>query len=480
MIGKVLGNRYKLVEDIGSGGMARVYLAEDLLEQPVVAVKVLYPQFSEDVGYVQRFNREARLAMELSSPHIVRVLNYGSDRDIHYLVMEFVEGQDLKSIIEERGRIPYREALSIAAQVAQALQHAYEHGVVHRDIKPQNLMILPDGTVKVLDFGIARARTLPSLTQSGFIGSPSYISPEQAMGEPVDVRSDLYSLGVVLYEMLTGKLPFDAQTPWSIISQHITADPPAISLPETECPRSVQALVKKVLAKNPDDRFATPQEFIRAIEAILAGRELLQVCSPQERRDRVHRLLLSSLYARAEEATQIGAWPRAVNLYNQILKIEPGYRDVAEKLRFAGRQARLNALYQAARQAMAAERWQEAIDELSEILSVDPDFRDAASLLTQATLALTEIQSREQVATLYQEGLQHFGAEEWEEAADCFAQVCQLDPDYKSARDFLQEARRQAKRRSSLLWRSAASLRRATERVSSKVAHWLGGGHTGK
>lgn len=195
-----------------------MYLAQDLTEQIQVAVKVLYPHYSQDISYVQRFIREAQLATQIASDHIVRILNYGSDRDVHYLVMEHIEGQDLSAVLEKRGRLSWQETLEIVAQVTLALEAANSHGIVHRDIKPQNIMITSEGQVKVLDFGIARARALPSLTQSGFLGSPYYISPEQAMGENVDVRSDIYSLGIAMYEMLSGKLPFDASSPWSIIS----------------------------------------------------------------------------------------------------------------------------------------------------------------------------------------------------------------------------------------------------------------------
>ncbi len=297
MIGEILGNRYKILHDIGSGGMAWVYLAEDTQNRSLVAVKVLYPQFSEDMAYVQRFNREAKLASSLSDPHIVSVLDYGATRDIHYLVMEYIEGRDLKSILQERGVLPYQEVLEIARQVAQALEHANKHGIVHRDIKPQNLMLMADGTVKVLDFGIARAGALPSLTQSGFVGTPYYISPEQAIGEDVDVRSDIYSLGIVMYEMLSGDLPFDAESPWSIIRQHITSGPPSLRLKDDNLPEAVEQLVNKALAKRPDDRFQTAAELLAAIEAILASEEMPAEAGPSPPRPE-HPLLRDLTQAR--------------------------------------------------------------------------------------------------------------------------------------------------------------------------------------
>jgi serine/threonine-protein kinase len=171
MIGTVLSNRYKIIAELGSGGMAWVYLAEDLVADQQVAVKVLYPQYSQDLNFLQRFAQETELAMSLSQcaplRYIVCVLDYGSDGGTHYLVMEFVQGQDLGQILEERGALPWQEALEIARQVALGLDHAHQYEIVHRDVKPGNIMVLPDGAVRVLDFGIARAQTSPSLTLSG-------------------------------------------------------------------------------------------------------------------------------------------------------------------------------------------------------------------------------------------------------------------------------------------------------------------------
>ncbi len=463
MVGEVLGNRYKLLREIGAGGMAWVYLAEDLVEKSQVAVKVLYPQFSQDMSYVQRFIREAKLAIQISSDHIVRILNYGADRDVHYLVMEYIQGQDLASTLRKRGPLPWREALEIAAQVALALEAANSCGVVHRDIKPQNIMLTQDGLVKVLDFGIARARTLPSLTQTGFVGSPSYIAPEQAMGEEVDIRSDIYSLGVVLYEMLSGKLPFEATTPWSIISQHIANKPPALSMTAGDLPPAVEELVNKMLAKDPDDRYQTPGELLAAIEAALrgrvgAGKKPLRTPRIEQAAalSKAHRLLLSSLYERAVEAEQAEEWPQAVNLFNRILKVDPQYRDVSERLAYAGLQARLAALYAAAQKAMQEERWQEAVDELSEIIGANAEYRDAAALLTQASRALAEEQAHARIARLYEEGLTHYQAQEWERAEACLRYVFDADPNYEQVAQIYPKARRRARWARSLLGRMAS------------------------
>jgi len=442
MIGEILGNRYKIIQEIGSGGMAWVYLAEDLTEGVRVASKVLYPQFSEDISYIQRFSREAKLAISLNEPHIVRVLDYGATRDVHYLIMEHIEGRDLLEILEEKGPLPYKEVLNIASQVARALEHASQQGIVHRDIKPQNLMVTADGTVKVCDFGIARAVALPSLTQSGFVGSPYYISPEQAMGEHVDVRSDIYSLGIVMYQMLSGKLPFDAKSPWSIISQHIASKPPSLRLGNTDLPEAVEHLVNKAMAKRPEDRFQTPAELIRAAEDVLSGKEIAVVETPMPEQDIAG--LVENLYRRAVEASQAEEWQRAVNLFNQVINLQPDHEDVTERLAEAGRQARLSALYSAANRALEAKRWREAIDELSEIVAIDAHYKDASKLLTGAGLAFSESKARGKLETLYQRGLEHFDAQEWPQAIDYFAQVHEVDRSYEGVAALLAEARRKS------------------------------------
>ena len=440
MIGKILGNRYRILREVGSGGMAWVYLAEDVNEGRLVAVKVLYPQFGEDLAYIQRFNREAKLASTLSDQHIVSVLDYGATRDVHYLVMEYIEGQDLRGVIDERGSLPWREALQILDQMAVALEHAHLHGIVHRDIKPQNLMITSDGVLKVLDFGIARARMLPSLTQSGFVGSPYYISPEQAMGEDVDIRSDIYSSGVVLYEMLSGRVPYDAASPWSIISQHIASEPSRIEFRENEIPESSETLLNRMIAKRPEDRFQTPTALRQAIDCVFEGRPLPEFLDIQSLAIPDAAATAEGLYQRALQAIEEEDWQRAVDLLNQVIKLDPGRTEASERLAYAGRQARLAALYAAARRAMEGGRWQEALDELSEVLSVEPHYRDVVDLLERARMAHEHEDVAQAVSDLYEQGAGHIESAEWQEAARCLRQVQQLSPGYKQTQSLLAEA----------------------------------------
>jgi serine/threonine protein kinase len=386
MIGSVLSNRYKLIAELGSGGMAWVYLAEDLVEDHKVAVKVLYPQHSQDLGFLQRFVREAKLSMTLSQgsaqQHIVRILDYGADRDTNYLVMEYVRGQDLGQVLQREGPFPWQGALDLARQVALALDHACQLEIVHRDIKPSNIMVLPDGTVRVTDFGIARARSSPSLTLSGFVGSPHYAAPEQAKGEPVDIRADIYSLGVVLYRMLSGNLPFQADTPWAVVHQHIVAAPPPLAECCPDLPEQVIQLVDKAMAKRPADRFQTPQDMVQAIDAVLAGQEL--PFEPLAGVAAGAAPALAPLYDRAQQAVESEHWQEAVDLYSQILRVDPDYRDVSEQLAEVGQQIRLANLYRSAQRALQNSQWDRALTQLDRISEVDPAYKDIAGLRTIA------------------------------------------------------------------------------------------------
>lgn len=444
LIGKILGNRYRVLREIGSGGMAWVYLAEDNKDNQLVAVKILYPQFGEDLAYVQRFNREAKLASSLTDPHIVRVLDYGADRDIYYLVMEYIEGQDLRTTLNNKGPFAWKQALEVVDQLATALEHAHRYGVVHRDIKPQNMMLNDDGLLKVLDFGIARIPTLPSLTQSGFIGSPYYVSPEQAMGEEVDIRSDIYSSGIVLYELLSGSIPFDARSPWSIISQHIANEPPPIELPEGDIPPNVHELLRRMVAKRPRDRLQSPSMVRQAIAAVLAGKPIpdnsldTQPIRPFDPAD-----LAQSLYQRALEAMNAAEWARAADLLSQTLNLDPEHPEARQKLAEAEQEAFLVSLYNAARRAMKNNQWEEAINNLTGIIEIEPNFEDTGKLLVEARQSLEIENGRQLVITRYNEGIAFYEARRWGSAIEAFHDVKRLAPGYQRVDGLLAEAERQ-------------------------------------
>ncbi len=254
--GSVLAGRYELLDPVGQGGMATVYRARRLSDGKLVAVKVLREPYSHDREFVERFQREASSAAALSHPRVVPVLDSGEDGGVRFLVMEYVEGEDLKAYLRRSGPLPPSRAVSIAAAVCEALQYAHAQGIVHRDIKPQNILLTPAGEVKVTDFGIARALSSATITETGTVlGSVHYLSPEQARGEPVTAASDLYSLGVVLFEMLTGRLPFDGESPIAVALKHLYEEPPSPRELNPEVPEWLEGVVRRAMAKRPQDRY---------------------------------------------------------------------------------------------------------------------------------------------------------------------------------------------------------------------------------
>jgi len=269
--GKIIDGRYLLGKSLGSGGMGEVYLAHDEVLDRDIALKLLRIEYVGDEEFAERFRREARNAAGLSHPNIVQVYDGGESEDgTCYIAMEYVSGGTLKQRIE--GTFETRKAAAVAAQIAGALEAAHERGVIHRDIKPQNVLVTPSGDLKVTDFGIARATSAVtgSLT-SGFFGTAAYISPEQAMGESVGPASDLYSLGVVLYEMLTGELPFDADNAIAMCMKHVTEPlrPPRLSNPSIS--PEMDALVVKLLAKDPADRYSNAAGLMTDLERVRDG-----------------------------------------------------------------------------------------------------------------------------------------------------------------------------------------------------------------
>src|SRR6202451_4646608 len=256
---RVLSGRYELSHLVARGGLAEAYRAPDLLLDRPVALKVLFPELSVDRSFVERFRREAQAAANLSHPNIVPVFDWGEDNGTYFIVMEFIDGRALSSILRSAGPMHPDRAAEIGADVAIALAYAHRHGVIHRDVKPGNVLITEDGIVKVTDFGIARAiNTEESLTQTGAVmGTATYFSPEQAEGMGVDARSDIYSLGVVLFEMVTGRPPFLGDTPVAVASKHVREHPPAPREINPGVPPDLEAIILKCLAKSPDHRDAT-------------------------------------------------------------------------------------------------------------------------------------------------------------------------------------------------------------------------------
>ncbi|MHB8779764.1 MAG: Stk1 family PASTA domain-containing Ser/Thr kinase [Candidatus Geothermincolia bacterium] len=272
MLGRIFNKRYRLKEKIGSGGMADVFLADDQLLAREVAVKVLHPQYASDPAFIQRFRQEAQAAAALNHTNIVSIHDWGNEAETYYIVMEYVEGRDLKQILTTDGRFMPERAAEIGAEILSALQFAHRQHMIHRDIKPHNIIITPMGQVKVMDFGIARIGEGNGMTQTGTVmGTAQYISPEQAQGMPVDGRSDIYSLGVVLYELLTGSVPFEDENPITVAYKQVKEDPAPLTRIDPSLPPALEAIVAKSLAKNPDNRYQSAQEMKADLLRFLEG-----------------------------------------------------------------------------------------------------------------------------------------------------------------------------------------------------------------
>ncbi len=296
MIGSELGGRYEVIERIGGGGMAIVYRGMDLLLHRQVAIKVLRQQFVHDEDFIQRFRREAQSAAALSHPNVVSIYDVGQQDETHYIVMEYIEGHNLNDRIKEHAPLQVEEAVHIASQISDALAHAHHNQIIHRDIKPHNILIGKNGRVKVTDFGIARAATSSDITQTGAVlGSVHYFSPEHAKGVQQGTGSDLYSLGVVLYQMVTGRLPFIGESPISVALKHLQEefeDPKQIN---PMLPQTVENIILKSLRKNPAERYQTAEEMQEDLESALDPRrshEPKLAPSPQAEEDDEHRTII--------------------------------------------------------------------------------------------------------------------------------------------------------------------------------------------
>ena len=272
MVGELIAERYELEELIAAGGMADVFRARDRLLDRTVAIKVLHDHHASDESFVERFRREAREAARLSHGNIVTVLDRGEENGTQFIVLEHVAGENLKSMLRRRGPLPVREAVELGAQIGRGLHFAHTHGLVHRDVKPQNVLVGNGGEAKVTDFGIARAAADDAITQTGTVlGTSDYISPEQARGQPADARSDVYSLGALVYELLTGEVLFEGENAVSVAMRHASEPAPSVAARRPDVPTRLDAAIERALEKDPADRFQTMGDFVAELEGCLAA-----------------------------------------------------------------------------------------------------------------------------------------------------------------------------------------------------------------
>jgi serine/threonine-protein kinase len=297
VVGELIAGRYELEELVGSGGMSNVFRAHDRLLERTVALKILHEQYTRDEDYVERFRREARAVAQLTHPNIVTVIDRGEQDGRQFIVFEYVDGQNLKEL-SAHGPLDAREAIGLALQVAHALSFAHARGLVHRDVKPQNVLLNDEGQAKVTDFGIARSLDVHGVTQTGTVlGTSDYIAPEQARGQKVDPKTDIYSLGVVLYELLTGEVPFSGDNFVAVAMRHVSEPPPSVLERRPDCPVRVDLAIQRAMAKDPADRFASMDELCTELEACLAeldgrdgeGATMIVPPAPRPRRARPQR-----------------------------------------------------------------------------------------------------------------------------------------------------------------------------------------------
>ena len=361
--GQTIG-QYQILEEIGRGGMAVVYKAWQPSLNRYVALKVLPSYLTLDRQFVARFQREAQAAASLRHPNILVIHDVGQQGDLYYIVMEYLEGQTLKQLIEQQGPLPPERVVHIVEQVAEALDYAHQRGFVHRDIKPANIFVGQGDQVTLTDFGIAKAAWETHLTRTGMlVGTPEYMSPEQARGEEVDARSDLYSLGIVAYEMLTGRVPFGGTTPHAVLHQQIYEPPPSPAALHPQATGPVEAVLLRALAKKPEDRYPTAGGLAQAL-----NQAVLQVEMEEIRRQ----------VAQAAAWTAAGHYDRAISRLEALARTHPNDQEIAARLAEARHQAHLAHLYGEVR-----ELWAQAQAKAEELLAVAPGYADPDGLLSR-------------------------------------------------------------------------------------------------
>jgi len=307
VVGETIAGRYEVEELVGHGGMSSVYKARDALLERHVALKILHEQYSNDEDFVERFKREARSVAQLQHPNIVTVIDRGEEDGRQFIVFEYVEGENLKEHVVRKGRLDVREALEIADEVARGLAFAHGQGLIHRDVKPQNVLLNGDGRAKVTDFGIARTLDVDGMTQTGTIlGTSNYIAPEQASGQPVDAHSDVYALGAVLYELLAGEVPFPGESFVAVAMKHMHEPAPNLLDVRRDVPLRVAAAVDRALEKDPEQRFPTMDAFAAELEACLAELD--------QEPDGDKTMVIPSARRAAHRRKQVSRWPIVIGL----------------------------------------------------------------------------------------------------------------------------------------------------------------------
>jgi tRNA A-37 threonylcarbamoyl transferase component Bud32 len=462
VIGQTLG-KYQLLKELGRGGFATVYQGYDPALERYVALKVLHPELTRDEVALRRFQREAMAVARLRHANIIIVYEFGEDRltGSAYIVMEYIEGDTLKQRLGKP--TPLAETQRIIGDVASALDYAHARGVIHRDIKPANILITNENQVVLADFGIALlAQNSSSLTR-GLLGTPQYMAPEQALGEPIDARSDLYALGIVLYEMLAGQPPFRGDSPLATLALQVNAPLPKLRAVNPAVPEAMETMIERALAKDPAQRYPTAAEFRAALQAAAESAQSamqMSTYSPdaaaaaQDRQRAAQqggdaRLGgLPGLYQSMLEAAQQGDWQQVLEFGRAIRMMEPHYRDVVALMARASAQqyAEQNRsgaielkLLEQARVAWQADRWADAVQLFEQALRLAPPTAEVEEALNEARRRLVESEEQARLRTRrerqYIRGTMLMDEERWLEAEQVFAQILDEAPDFRDAQE---------------------------------------------
>lgn len=497
MIGKTLG-QYQLIEELGRGGFATVYRALQPQLNRQVAIKVLHPEFIRDERALRRFKREAVAVARLTHPNIVAVYDYGEQEGHAYLVMEYIAGGTLKARLGGKP-LPYADALAVVRAVGSALDYAHSKGVIHRDVKPGNILYTDDGRIVLSDFGIVRLADDESSLTRGVIGTPQYMSPEQALGREVDGRSDLYSLGIVLFEMLAGRVPYKGESAVATLSMHATLPVPSMRKYNEAVPDVIDRIVQRALAKAPEDRFQTGAELTQALSAAIENIERPSsstIIAPSLVSEPVASISmdlqpqdLESMYRRLLDLTRARDWRAVVTLAAQILARDPNFRDVSAILASASNELRfgrsdtsvemqVKGLVSQAETAAASGRLMEAVAILQQALRLDPDDLTARMRLeeTKARIADQEARRRLQrrLENLYTLAQSKIRAGDYRWAHHILTEILEADPHYRDAPALLESVAQHLDLKPKVQSRAAeiASLREQAERAMA-AERWV-------
>ncbi|OQY26846.1 MAG: hypothetical protein B6243_13720 [Anaerolineaceae bacterium 4572_5.2] len=464
LAGKTLG-QFRITEAIGRGGMAAVYKAYQPSLDRYVAIKVLSAQHALTPDFSERFVREARAIAQLNHPNILPVIDFGQEDDLSYIVMKYVPAGTLKGKMGQPMEL--ETALRLLEGIAAALDHAHSRGILHRDVKPGNVLLDENDWALLADFGLAKMVSGSSeLTGSGVgIGTPAYMSPEQCQGMPVDVYTDIYALGIVLYEMVTGRLPFDADTPFAVVMKQISDPLPLPRSIRADLPEDVERIILKATAKTPQDRFETAGDLARALRAAITPDPPTTLLPNNARKKATPRL--ADLYTQALGYFYTEQWAKAIKTLETIVATQPNYEDgdAARRLEQSKEQVQLADLYTQAQRALSDEysdakklhdsgQWQAVVGVWDHIRNLDANYPDTDGLLTQAQSKLRQERAAEaakrqaegrarHLSDLYRRGLTHMAADEWQQAATLFAQIETMEPDYQETSGLLERARRE-------------------------------------